>query len=72
MRRGGEEGGGLSSEEEGEGQEGGLDKWEREERMRRRTSVIVHGLEESEAVDASEKREADRVRLTDVWRVGMW
>ena len=63
----GEEGRGLVGR--GRGRPGRVvDKWEREKRLKRRTSVIVHGLEESEVADASERREACQVRVADMFR----
>ena len=46
---------------------GEVDKWEMAERLKRRTSVIVHGVEESEAKDAAERRESDRERVEDMF-----
>ena len=45
-----------------------VDKWEMAERLKRRTSVIVHGMEESEAVYAAERRERDQERATDMFK----
>ena len=46
----------------------GVDIWEKEERMKRRTSVIVHGLGESEAADAAVRRNFDQASVTDMFR----
>ena len=46
-----------------------MDKWEREERLKRRNCVIVHGLEESQAVKGVERREADQVLVSEMFRV---
>ena len=45
-----------------------MEEWEREERWKRKTSVIVHGMEESEAMDAVERRGADRRQVADMFR----
>ena len=47
---------------------GEVDRWEMEERMKRRTTVIVHGLEESEAVEAAERRERDQERVAVMFK----
>ena len=54
--------------EEGGDSQGGVDKWEREERLKRRTSVIVHGVEESDANDAADRKEADQVHVAEMFR----
>ena len=46
-----------------------MDKWEREERLKRRNCVIVHGLEESQAVEGVERREADQVLVSEMFGV---
>ena len=63
---GGEERSGMSVKREA-GHDG-VDRWEMEERLKRRTCVIVHGLEESDSVDAAVRREADQARVTDMFR----
>ena len=47
---------------------GEVDRWEMEKRLKRRTSVIVHGVEESEAVEAAERRERDQERVADMFK----
>ena len=48
---------------------GGVDKWEREERLKRRNCVILHGLEKSQAVEGVERREADQVLVSEMFGV---
>ena len=69
--------GGLREERAERGMDEGLgredevrmDKWEREERLKRRNCVIVHGLEESQAVEGVERSEADQVLVSEMFRV---